>query len=141
MNLLVDNATVVESAVAALVLLVFVSIFGTPPEWITGQSDTAIGAAIAAGVWILPSLLSGLVLYRIRHRGFQWNSLLLGGVSLAILSLTVTGVYAVYRSNGLVTYEGRGVLVGPLLALVAGCLLAITILISNVRQYSDRKLP
>lgn len=114
---------VIESGVAVLVLLTFVASFGTPPKWMTGQTDTVIGVPIGASVWFCPPLLSGLELYRVWTGDGRVAALRSGLVSALILFLLLLNVTTVYQSPGLVTYQGRGTFVGPFIVLVAGCLL------------------
>lgn len=133
-----NRVRILETSVALLLLSTVIVIFVTPPEWISNVEETSpIGTAIGAGVWFLPPLLSGLVLYQKSGSQFQFRFLLSGGVSVGILLLFLVNLYTVYQSEGVLTYDGRGAFVGPILGLFAGSFLAIFVLVRRATNGFD----
>ncbi|WP_226005374.1 hypothetical protein [Natrinema salinisoli] len=127
-----DRLRIFEVSVALLLLSTVMVILPTPPERIPNvEEPSLIGIAIRAGIWFLPPLLSGLVLYQIKENQFQFNSLLCGSVSVAILLLFLLNLSTVYQSENVVTYDERGMFLGAVLTLLAGCYLALFILVRS----------
>lgn len=127
-----DRVRILEASVAVLLLSTVIVILPTPPERIPNvEEPSPIGNAIRAGVWFLPPLLGGLVLYRIKENQVRFHPLLSGSISVGILLLFVSNISTVYQSENVVTYDDRGMFLGAVLVLLVGCYLALFILVRN----------
>jgi hypothetical protein len=128
-----DQFRILEASVALLLLSTVMVILPTPPERIPNvEEPSPIGIVIRAGVWFLPPLLSGLVLYQIKEKRSLFVPLLSGSISAGILLLFCSNLSTVYHAENVVTYDERGMFLGAVLALLAGCYLALFVLVRSV---------
>lgn len=120
-----------ETGLSVACLGVIVTFFAVPPVLFSSLSDSPVGLLFGVGVWLAPSLLGLLVLYRVATTERGLKSYILGGLSIITILTFLMNLRTVLSSPGFLTYGGRGAFFGPLLTLLLGCLIALGVLTSE----------
>ncbi|QIB75619.1 hypothetical protein G3I44_15760 [Halogeometricum borinquense] len=122
----------VELVLSVTSLVTIVVLSAIPPMRLSSLSSTVVGRAIAFVIWMVPLALSAVVLYRVRASKRSKSSYVIGGLSVLTAVLILLDTQTVVVSEGFLTHSGTGAFSRPLIAVVAGSLLATAVVIKEL---------
>ncbi|AFK19885.1 hypothetical protein E6P09_00710 [Haloferax mediterranei ATCC 33500] len=128
-----------QQGLAVGVFGVLIALFTIPPVRLSQLSATTLGGVvIGGGIWVTPALLSVVSLTQVRAAERSIASVVIVGLSFVTLGLTLLNVRTLVVTEEFLRYGGKGAFVGPLIALVTGCLLGGVVLLGEaVSSTSD----